>query len=759
MDLDKLLAVQESCINDNPPACNTECPIHVDVKGFIGELRKGNYDEAYRILSKRIPFINVIGLVCDHPCEAFCATNTSGNAISIHELEKATVIYGRGAKIKTLPMPKVNKKIAIIGGGISGITCAYDLNKKGYNVDIYEKENAVGGSFFKMPEKILNQKLVKEETIKLEELGIEIKLNHEITPEKLKDITSEYDAVFIGTGEWTEKFKVDEVTLQAETETGKVFVGGRIVSGRESVIQSVQTGRCAAVSIDRFVHKKSLTALREKEGIYKSILQIDVDNEKISPRIQPENGLFTKDEAIKEALRCVQCECHKCVKACVHLQKVKLDPKAYIRTINQNERIILGDHYANKTINSCTECGLCGAVCPTNINMADIIKETRESMVSRNKMPISTHDFALKDMEFTNSKYFELIKHQPGKSNSKYVFYPGCQLSASYSEYVIKTYNYLMGKLDGGVGLYLGCCGAPAKWAGRQKLFNSSIEKTKLNLAKLGNPVVITACSTCFSNFGENMKDIKVKSLWEIFDEKGLPTGAKSGNGKILAVHDACTTRNEKGIQESIRNIAKSLNYKIEEPEFTKENTKCCGYGGLVYYSNKEFSGEVTGDRIKDSKNDFLAYCAMCRDLFVLKGKKTYHVLDLIYGSGKEEISDMKVPTLSDRRENRFKLKKELLDSLWGEKMEIKDEYDDLKIVIGQELRNKIEDELILDGDIKRVIGYAEKTNDSFYNPENGHILAWKRFVNITFWVEYQKVNDSFNIINAYSHRMHVKGV
>ena len=186
---------------------------------------------------------------------------------------------------------------------------------------------------------------------------------------------------------------------------------------------------------------------------------------------------FTKEEAINEALRCVQCECHKCVKACIHLQKEKLDPKAYIRTINQNERIILGDHYANKTINSCLECGLCGAVCPESINMADIIKETRKSMVSKDKMPISAHDFALKDMEFTNSEYFELIKHQPGKNNSKYVFYPGCQLSASYSEYVIKTYNYLMEKLDGGVGLYLGCCGAPADWAGRQEQFNNSIEK------------------------------------------------------------------------------------------------------------------------------------------------------------------------------------------------------------------------------------------------------------------------------------------
>jgi len=757
MDLEKLLSVQEKCINDNPPACNTECPIHVDVKGLIGEIRKENFEEAYRIFKKRMPFTNVIGLVCDHPCEISCVTNIEGKSISIHELEKAAIIYGSKAKIKTLPIPKVNKRIAIIGGGVSGITCASDLNQKGYEVDIFEEESQIGGALLKVSEKILEPKLIQDEIIKLEDLGIEIKLNYQVNNKNIKNIIEEYDAVYIGTVLWNQNFKVDEVTLQTEIE--KVFVGGKLVSGSNSIIQSVATGRIAAVSIDRFVQKKSLTALRGKEGAYKSILKVDIESDSILPRIEPENINFTKEEVVLEASRCVQCECHKCVKACLHLQKEKLDPKAYIRTINQNERIILGDHYANKTINSCLECGLCGAICPEGINMADIIKETRISMVSKEKMPISAHDFALKDMEFTNSEYFELIKHEPGKNISKYVFYPGCQLSASYSQQVSKTYNYLMEKLDGGVGIYLGCCGAPADWSGRQELFNNSIEKIHSNLKMLGNPTVIIACSTCFNNFKENINDIEIKSLWEIFDEKGLPSDAKLGNGKILAVHDACTTRKEKKIHESIRNIAKNLEYKIEEPEFGRETTKCCGFGGLVYFANKEFSKEVTENRIHDSENDYLAYCAMCRDLFVLRGKKTYHILDLIYGKSEGEISEMKSPTLSERRINRFNLKKKMLKNLWGEVMEIKDEFEELKIIINDELKNKIEDELILESDIKKVIGYAEETKNSFFNPENGHILSWRRLVNVTFWVEYRKVDDTFDIINAYCHRMNVTGV
>lgn len=756
MDLEKLLSKQEQCINDNPPSCITECPIHVNVKGLIEEIQKGNFEEAYKILKKRVPLINIITRICDHPCESACITYNEGKEISIHELEKATVLFGSKAKITTLPIPKSDKKIAVIGGGISGLICAFDLNQKGYQVTIFDKSSQLGGSLLKIPDHILEQKVVKEEIDNIEESGIEIKLNQNITCGKLMELTKEYNAVFLATGVWEEELNYNNVTLQTKNE--KIFVGGRIVIGCNSVIQSVYTGRCAAVSIDRFVHNKSLTALREKEGTYESSLKMDVDHKKIPQKVLPESGNYSKEEAIKEANRCVQCECHKCVKACIHMQKEKLDQKSYIRTINQNERIILGDHYANKTINSCTECGLCGAVCQSSLNMADIIKETRASMVAKEKMPLSAHDYALKDMDSSNSEYFELVKHQSGKDQSKYVFYPGCQLSASYPDYVLKTYLYLADNLEGGVGLYLGCCGAPAEWAGREELYRQTIEKTRLNLEALGNPVIITACSTCFRNFNNSFKNLKIKTLWEIFNEKGIPEDAISGNGKVLAVHDACTTRDNKQIHESIRKIAQKLNYKIEEPEFTKETTKCCGYGGLVYYANKEFSKEVTEDRIKDSDKDFLTYCANCRDLFLLRGKPTYHILDLIFGNGKAK-PDIKVPNLSERRSNRWRLKKNMLRCLWGEEMDIKDEYDELKIDLSNDLLDKMEEELILEGDIKKVIGYSLDTKNSFYNPENNHVLASRRLNNVTFWVEYEKIGDSFRIFNTYSHRMKVSGV
>lgn len=756
MDLEKLLAKQELCINDNPPSCLATCPIHVDVKGFIEQVQKGDFEEAYKILQKRMPMAKVISRVCDHPCENVCVRKDKGGSISINNLEKAIVEYGKNLKKRSLPIPNNNKKVAIIGGGISGLTCGIDLRKKGYTVIIFEKSDTLGGRLKELVGDILPENILKEEIEDIRRLGIKIKTGVAISQEDLKEFKDDYEAIYIGTGKWEDNLKVDTITF--ETGIDGVFCGGRIATESDSIILSVSTGRRAATSIDRYIQKTSLTAIREKEGSYETDLKVDISDIIEKNRIAPSSNIYTKEEAIEEAKRCLLCECHKCYKACPHLQYEKLDPKDYIRKINHNERIILGDHYANKTINSCMLCGLCESVCPTGLDMAEIIRDTRKSMVQREKMPPSAHDFALKDMEFNMSEYFNLLKHQPGMDKSKFLFFPGCQFCGSYPQYVDKSYAYLMENLEGGVGLYLNCCGAPGEWAGREDLFEISLKKIYSDWDSVGKPIIILACSTCYYIFKTYLPDIKLISLWEIFNEKGLPLGIQKGEGKKLVVHDSCTARDYANIYDGIRNMVSKLEYEVIEPKYTKQQTQCCGYGGLSYFANKEFSKFATDKRIQEKEGDYLAYCAMCRDLFVSRGKKTLHILDLIFGKDMEELSIKKGPTLSERRNNRLKLKMSILDKFWKEKIELKEEYSDIKLIIDEDVKRLMEDRLILEADIKKVIGLAEKNKDMFFNEETGHYLGFRRIVNVTYWVEYEKIDDCYKVITAYSHRMDVQG-
>ena len=85
----------ENCLHDEPAASTAWCPIHVDVVSFMGEMEKGDFKKAYKLLEKRMPFAGLIGMICDHPCESACVRNKLDMAISVSELERAAVGYGK----------------------------------------------------------------------------------------------------------------------------------------------------------------------------------------------------------------------------------------------------------------------------------------------------------------------------------------------------------------------------------------------------------------------------------------------------------------------------------------------------------------------------------------------------------------------------------------------------------------------------------------------------------------------------------------
>ena len=105
-----------------------------------------------------------------------------------------------------------------------------------------------------------------------------------------------------------------------------------------------------------------------------------------------------------------------------------------------------------------------------------------------------------------------------------------------------------------GVGLMLDCCGAPAQWAGREVLFAETRAAFAVKWRRLGQPTVVTACSSCYRMFTDHQPDVKVESLWSVLERIGLPQGALS-NVKTLAIHDPCTTRHDTAIQNSVRSL------------------------------------------------------------------------------------------------------------------------------------------------------------------------------------------------------------
>jgi Fe-S oxidoreductase len=518
--------------------------------------------------------------------------------------------------------------------------------------------------------------------------------------------------------------------------------------------------------MERMVKNISLHAEREREGAFETLLPKSLDYvESIEPVELSSGTVYSREEAQQEAARCLLCECDECIKSCVHMQRYGRKPKTYAREIYTNENVFLGTRYANKMINSCTLCGLCGQRCPLGLSMAPLVRQTRYSMVDNEKMPPSAHDFALRDMAFSNSEHCAFIR-QPAKTaglSAPYLFFPGCQLAGSEPDHVETTYAWLCDALPESVGLWLGCCGAPADWAGRTELLQETIAIIHQNWESAGKPTLVLACSSCKDIFARLLPQVPTLSLWKVMADKSehldTPESPRTiSTTSTLNIHDACSTRHDVDLQESIRTLVKAQGYEVEELRYSGKDTKCCGFGGLVFYANREQEDDFAIDRAKESPHDLLVYCAMCKDLFVDAGKNTFHLLDLLFPT-QDASSLRRMPTISERQANRVELKRRLLSTVWDENEPATvPKLPGYIVTIPPGVQATMEKRLILSADIEDALAHAiAEPDERFYNPAEDCYLIRINKQFVTYWVRYRQNENEIEVLSTYSHRMDIE--
>jgi NADPH-dependent glutamate synthase beta subunit-like oxidoreductase/pyruvate/2-oxoacid:ferredoxin oxidoreductase beta subunit len=191
----------EKCVAGSPPACQATCPLHIDIRGYVGLVKEGKFDEALALIKKTLPFPGIIGRICTRPCEGKCVRGEVEEAIAINALKRAATEYGKYTEDYTTAAAK-KEKVAVIGGGPAGMTAAYDLRKAGYKVTIFEALDRLGGMMgVGIPEFRLPRDILSQETDIIKKLGVELKLNTRVGKDvKLADLRKDYDAVFIAVG-------------------------------------------------------------------------------------------------------------------------------------------------------------------------------------------------------------------------------------------------------------------------------------------------------------------------------------------------------------------------------------------------------------------------------------------------------------------------------------------------------------------------------------------------------------------------------
>ncbi len=200
--------------------CFRACPTHQDVQAYVGLIANGKSDEAIKVIKKDNPLPRSIGRVCPHPCEEACRRNHLEGAVSICALKR----FAGDENCDYIPECEENngKKVAVVGGGPAGLSCAYFLLLKGYSVDIFESEAKAGGMLrYGIPEYRLPKNVLDKEIENIEKMGANFhynkKLNTDFTVSELKE---KYDAVFVGIGAWKSG------SLRCEGESSEGVIGG-----------------------------------------------------------------------------------------------------------------------------------------------------------------------------------------------------------------------------------------------------------------------------------------------------------------------------------------------------------------------------------------------------------------------------------------------------------------------------------------------------------------------------------------------------
>jgi Fe-S oxidoreductase len=371
-------------------------------------------------------------------------------------------------------------------------------------------------------------------------------------------------------------------------------------------------------------------------------------------------------EKIKEKMEeiidgCLECKSKPCMKNCVMLNEFGEHPKAIFK------ECIAKNEIPDKLVYSCNMCNQCTIACPKDYKIQDIFMESRKVKIEENngKSPMKGHGAIDAHQYLGYSNFFNTANRAPEGKKTKRVFIPGCSLPSYNPTAVGNILEYLQEKYDGEVGSILKCCGKPTKALGQVEKFKERYAAVQKAIDEVGAEEIIVACQSCYGIFKENSPNQTVRSLWEILPELGLPEHSR-GIGKdsdvVFGIHDSCSTRYNKDIQDGIRWILNEMEYKAEELKYSRENTRCCGFGGMVVPANPEVAHSVRKKRVAEFKtNHVVSYCAACRESMERAGKDSVHILDLVFG---ERYTKASVTKRSQgcvtQWVNRFKSKKEL---------------------------------------------------------------------------------------------------
>lgn len=378
-------------VGDCVAPCANTCPAHMEIPQMLRQTVAGDKLGALITVKRDIPFPGILGRVCPEICEGGCRRGTFDTFESICLVKRYVADEDLASEDPYIPecAPDTGYKMAVIGSGIGGMSCAYYLREMGHAVTVFDAAEEAGGALrYKVPEEECPNALLDQELEGLRKMGTEFRMGVKIGVDlTIPQLQEEYDAIFMASGPTDQedlealgiKAKSGKPTIKRdtlETNIKGLFAGGGIIHQKQLAIRSVAAGKTAALSMDQYVRGEKVKGRPKRFNSKAGKLtyeQVDTMMESVVNRedryepqghgthfseVEPKG--FTDQEAVDESARCLHCDCRAKDDCDLRDQSEMFDAKQArfagarrpIQNLNEGDNVHLDS-------GKCIQCGLC----------------------------------------------------------------------------------------------------------------------------------------------------------------------------------------------------------------------------------------------------------------------------------------------------------------------------------------------------------------------------------------------------------------
>jgi len=365
-------------VGDCEAPCQLVCPAHMNIPLMNRLIAKGDFDKALEVVKRDIALPSILGRICPAPCEAGCRRKQVDEAVSICLLKRfvGDEDLKRGKPYQPQLAELSGKKVAIVGAGPAGLAAAYYLQIKGHQAVIFEKNIQAGGELLQINQEILPVEIIEQEVAQIVATGVQIRLNETIDEFRFLDFQKEYDAVVLAFGAVNEEtfdygLKTTKIGIIADktsyqTSVSNVFAVGNSLRASKLAVRSVGQGKEVATVIDNYLKKGEVSGYPERFNskfgklAEAEFIQYKKDSEN-APRQMSDQSGFTKEAAIREAKRCMHCDCRN-PESCV-LRELSDRYRAVQKRFQSDERFNVEKFIHREGVvyepSKCIKCGIC----------------------------------------------------------------------------------------------------------------------------------------------------------------------------------------------------------------------------------------------------------------------------------------------------------------------------------------------------------------------------------------------------------------